>query len=349
METTDHAPPLTPHRHRASRAWRAIAAVLLLAAATPALAGQSAPPFLRTEDRRLAEAVLRGRDQSKTFKAILERLAASDVIIYLRRGSLAGTTAAATQFMTTAGGYRYIRVTLELEPTTDVGIAMLGHELRHVLEFADAQWVESGRDVTRLYEEIGFSTCEFPGRCYDTMAAVHTGRQVLIELRGLRRRLNPMVLPAALGEEPGADDCEAEEGDAHGDERAGGAELCAVGENPGEGDLEQPQHAEVDPGGRARIAGTVESLRQDHAVAGEGEAERDDAQAADAVAGHLGIAREDGDQPRREDQKRQADGAKTDRVVKARPPRRSLRTLWLAGTEVLTHERRSGVADAKRR
>ena len=113
MYSNEHAPPRLSFR---SLTWRWFAAAVLLAGSTRAAAEQVAPPFLRTADAQVAEAVVRGRDHSATFRAILKNLAASDLIVFVRRGSLFGTTAAATQLVSAAGGYRYVSVTLELHP-----------------------------------------------------------------------------------------------------------------------------------------------------------------------------------------------------------------------------------------
>jgi hypothetical protein len=306
MDATAVAPLLPVSRFLRPSARRSLAAAaLLLACGAPARAETAAPPVLRVDGPRLAAAVVRGRDQSPTFRAILERLSGSDLIVYVRRGQLSGTTAAATQLQTSTGDYRYVRVTLELDPETDAGLALLGHELWHALELAEAPWVTDDAGVHSLYQKIGFRTCEGSLRCYDTEAAVATGRQVLRELRGGGgvEPLYPLGLPVALREEPRADTGQGEEGKAHGDERAGRTEPCAVREQPRQRDLEHPEHHEVDPGGRARVAGAVERLGEHHAVAGECEAERDDPQATNAVARHLGIARKDRDQPGSKDQK----------------------------------------------
>src|SRR5215207_2916311 len=95
------------------------AVLLLLFCVTTAHAETAAPPFLRVDDPGLAAAVIRGAEQSPTFRAILERLASSDLIVYLRRGRLFGKMAAATQLLTASGGYRYVRVTLEIDPAGD--------------------------------------------------------------------------------------------------------------------------------------------------------------------------------------------------------------------------------------
>ena len=59
---------------------------------------------------------------------------------------------------------------------------MLGHELRHALELADAPWVMDDAAVVSLYREIGYASCARPTPCYDTQEAVAAGRRVLAEL-----------------------------------------------------------------------------------------------------------------------------------------------------------------------
>jgi hypothetical protein len=206
--------------------------LVLLASASPAHAERKASS-LRTEDTRLAAALARGRDESPTFRAIVDRLDASDLIVYVSRGKLSGQTAASTQLLTTTGGYRYVRVTLKLDPNTDVGVAMLGHELRHALELADAPWVVDDETVISLYSEIGYASCMGSKPCYDTLEAVDTGRQVLTELRHLvRRPLDALGFPVALRKEPRAHERQGEEGHAYRNERPGGTEAAGAGQKP---------------------------------------------------------------------------------------------------------------------
>jgi hypothetical protein len=213
-----------------------VAALLLMVCASPALAERNGP-FLRTEDRRLAAALMRGREESPTFRAIVERLDASDLIVYVSRGSLRGEASASTQLLTATGGYRYVRVTLELDPDSDVGVAMLGHELRHVLELADAPWVVNDGTVISLYQEIGYASCLRATPCYDTQNAVEAGRQVLAELRHVSRRSYPLGLPVALRKQPRAHNRQREERNAYRNERAGGAETGFAGQEPRERNL----------------------------------------------------------------------------------------------------------------
>lgn len=206
--------------------------LVLLACASPARAERSLP-FLRTEDTRVAAALARGRGESPTFRAIVDRLDTSDLIVYVSRGKLSGQTAASTQLLTTTGGYRYVRVTIDLEPDTDVGVAMLGHELRHALELADAPWVVDDETVVSLYRDIGYASCVGAKPCYDTLEAVDTGRQVLIELRHpARYPSDALRLPVALRKQPRAHERQREESHAYRNERPGGAEAGAAGQKP---------------------------------------------------------------------------------------------------------------------
>ena len=230
MEVIDYARPLSIRLHPA-RARPLAAALLLVAWASPARAERNGP-FLRTEDRRLAAALMRGRDESPTFRAIVDRLDDSDLIVYVSRGSLRGQASASTQLLTATGGYRYVRVTLELDPDTDVGVAMLGHELRHALELADAPWVVDDGAVISLYEKIGYASCMRATPCYDTQDAVKAGRQVLAELRHVRRGLYPLGLPVALRKQPRAHDGQREERNAYRNERPGGAQAGVAGQEP---------------------------------------------------------------------------------------------------------------------
>jgi hypothetical protein len=238
------------------------ATLLLITCAAPAMAERNGP-FLRTDDARLAAALVRGWDDSPTFRAIVDRLDGSDLIVYVSRGSLSGQTSASTQLLTWTGGYRYVRVTLELDPDTDVGVAMLGHELRHALELADAPWVRDDGAVLSLYREIGYSSCSRPTPCYDTQDAVDAGRQVLVELRHNANRppggraighclseaqpscvsvrggasLDALGFPVAFRKEPRADDRHRDERNAYRNEGAGRAEAAAAGQKPRQRDL----------------------------------------------------------------------------------------------------------------
>ena len=89
-----------------------------------------------------------------------------------------------TQFITYAGSYRFVRITLNVAEADDTSVALLGHELRHAVELAEAPAVDDDGDYQRLYDRIGYLSCTRAApRCYETVAAVQAGRAVLVELR----------------------------------------------------------------------------------------------------------------------------------------------------------------------
>ena len=183
-------PLLRSLRGRSAR--RALAAaVVVLACSAPARAEPDlSRPFCAPTTRGWPPPSCAAVNESPTFRAIVERLAASDLIVYVTRGSLYGAAEAATQLLSTTGGYRYVRVTLEIDPEADVGVAMLGHELRHALELADAPWVmDDGQPCVSLYQRDRLSEpARRRGAATTREDAVTAGQQVLLELRGTARR-----------------------------------------------------------------------------------------------------------------------------------------------------------------
>ena len=74
---------------------------------------------------------------------------------------------------------RYVRIQIALRGAPEDTIALLGHELRHALEVAEAPSVSDDEGLTRLYQRIGVSG---GAHQFDTMAAQQAGRAVRKEL-----------------------------------------------------------------------------------------------------------------------------------------------------------------------
>jgi hypothetical protein len=114
--------------------------------------------------------------------------------VHLRRGTKVPPGSAYNQFITHAGSYRFVRITLNVAKTDDHEVALLGHELHHAVELAEAPAVDDDRDYQRLYQRIGYESCSRAApRCYETDGAVKAGRAVLSELR-----IKPQGVGAAL-------------------------------------------------------------------------------------------------------------------------------------------------------
>jgi hypothetical protein len=153
----------------------------LLAGAVPL---HAVVPCLRTDDPIVTDLVTRGLDASGTFRQLYERLEHSDLIVHLRRGTQVPAGSGFNQFITYAGSYRFVRITLNVDKVDDGAVALLGHELRHAVELAEEPAVDDGVEYQRMYDRIGYQSCSRAApRCYETHAAVIAGRAVMRELK----------------------------------------------------------------------------------------------------------------------------------------------------------------------
>jgi hypothetical protein len=170
-----------------------------------ALAGSSAhpqaqAPCIRAADSGINMLVERGLTQSPTFRRLYEQLGQSDLIVHLERGPQPWLGAGFNQFVAEVGDRRFLRITLNVAQLDADAVALLGHELQHAVELADAPDVEDHDGYERLYRRIGYRSCSREPRCFDTVAAVAVGRAVLKELR---QRSGPISSLARAG---GGDD-----------------------------------------------------------------------------------------------------------------------------------------------
>jgi hypothetical protein len=139
-------------------------------------------PAIRSTDRRLRSLLELGLRISPTLRALVARLHASDVVVYLQCDGVGAPDGRLT-FLTTAAGYRYVVIRMARLPRARQ-IAMMAHELRHAVEIADTPAIVDGPSLVREYRRIGYENVwsQLPGVSFDTRAAVHAGEQVLKEL-----------------------------------------------------------------------------------------------------------------------------------------------------------------------
>jgi hypothetical protein len=157
----------------------------LSSSAFAAGAGTSPSPHVRTNDPAVAAALSRGSARSATFRLLLDRLDRSTVIVHVQRASFRRMSDGKTQFVSAADEYRSLRTTIQIDVAGDWLIGLLGHELQHAVEVADAPDVRSEKTYGRLYARIGVPsvTCHRSGACFDTPAARAAGYRVIEELR----------------------------------------------------------------------------------------------------------------------------------------------------------------------
>jgi hypothetical protein len=160
-----------------------------LLVATPSLSMAAEPitesprrPPIRSTDRRLRMLLEEGLRTSPTLRALVARLHASDVVVYLQCDGPAAPDGRLT-FLSSAGGYRYVVVRMARFGRLQQ-IAMMAHELQHAVEIAEIPAIVDGESLEREYKRIGYINpwSSLPGVAFDTLAAVRAGEQVLREL-----------------------------------------------------------------------------------------------------------------------------------------------------------------------
>jgi hypothetical protein len=125
-----------------------------------------------------------GVARSTTFRRLVQRIESSDLIVYVQvRPDMPSDIGGLLDFMGRGGANRYLRVSVGSLHHDNVILALLGHELQHAAEVADAPDVHSRSEFAAFYRRIGVPSGI--GR-YDSLAAQSAGRMVRAELRGSR-------------------------------------------------------------------------------------------------------------------------------------------------------------------
>jgi hypothetical protein len=121
---------------------------------------------------------------SSTFRALVERIKRSDLVVYLAPGTLDSRLRGRLRFMGAAGHARYLRIEVGWQGSEARSIASLGHELQHAVEVADAPEIRDEASFGREFARIGYpsSAVQFGEDRYDTRAAVDAGFRVWQEL-----------------------------------------------------------------------------------------------------------------------------------------------------------------------
>lgn len=170
-------------------ATRVLLAFLFVIAPSPALMAQTfdddTHKHIRTTDQRLARLLDEGARGSQTFRRLVDRLRRSDVIVYLESGQATRAADGRLRFLSAAGGLRYVHISVARLASADAQIALIGHELRHAVEIADAPSIVDAESLAREYQRIGFLNArQLEHTSYDSDAAVAAGYQVLRDLTG---------------------------------------------------------------------------------------------------------------------------------------------------------------------
>jgi hypothetical protein len=157
-------------------------AALVLASAMNVADTPPSVRHVRSSDVRIRALLAQGVGRSATFRHLLDKLDASDVIVYVvpkrTRPELSGYL---PHRVTVAGPFRYLQVMVDLLGAEDRVLSVIAHELQHAVEVAEAPEVRDDTSVTRLFARahINFHCGE---DCFETEAAIDVQYNVIGEL-----------------------------------------------------------------------------------------------------------------------------------------------------------------------
>ena len=158
--------------HRGSGAW-ILPLALLLAVASSAgaddVVSSTASLRIRAASRDARRLIDKAATRSATVAQLIDRLAMTDVIVYVQLTIGPHVDTAHTSLATATREGRFLRVVINARTSPWDQVQMLGHELQHALEIAGAPEVVDAAGMRALFERIGL-----PGRKpnqYETLEA----------------------------------------------------------------------------------------------------------------------------------------------------------------------------------
>jgi hypothetical protein len=158
-------------------------ALLLAARAHADDIGDDLKPRIRTTEPRIRALIENGLERSPSLRALVTRLAAADVVVYLECGRLPPRLDGRLTFVSAAGGLRYVLVRLASDRPRARTIAALGHELQHAVEIAERPAIVDRTSLADEYSRFGFvREAADHARSFDTVAAIDAGRRIWREL-----------------------------------------------------------------------------------------------------------------------------------------------------------------------
>ena len=149
-------------------------------------------PRVRGLDPVAVSALQAARAGSGTVRRMIERLERSDLVVYVRFAPRLEQPRAATAILSVLPHTRYVLISVTTLAGETDRLVLLGHELQHAVELAEAPRVRDRAGMVELYERIGWR--DGPSR-YETPEAQATGRAVRQEL-GVRERAQAHALTA---------------------------------------------------------------------------------------------------------------------------------------------------------
>jgi len=188
----------------------AIAAIIgaFLAGGVQPVSGESiANPHahVRAMQKDGAALLAEGMAHSPSFRRLVGRIEQSHVIVYIDvRPDMRPGVGGSLRFLAESATDRFLRIQLNRSVARLWQVALLGHELQHAVEVAEAPGIHSAEDLRMLYWHIGVRT---GADTYDSIAARQAGftiRDEMVRAKGdIRFARSAPVEPMPEGESIG--------------------------------------------------------------------------------------------------------------------------------------------------
>ena len=140
---------------------------------------------VRTSEPRIADVLQRLVNYSATAARLAERIEHSDLIVYVEPGFCRSRLAQSCfMVLPSPSGRRYARITVPLSISTFRMASLIGHELQHAVEVADAPSVVDPQTLVWWFGRIGF---RIDAETFETQTAKRVEQIIHRELVGPTR------------------------------------------------------------------------------------------------------------------------------------------------------------------
>jgi hypothetical protein len=156
--------------------WAGLCVVYLLGApgSVPDLSSH-----VRATDKAARQVVASAIERSPTVAHLITQLNRSDVFVYVSVRGIDIPTAK-TVLLASPGKLRYLHVLINVTQSPGQRLVLLGHELQHALEIANAPEVRDRATLAALFRKIGW-TAGSPNK-FETHLAQEVGARVRRDL-----------------------------------------------------------------------------------------------------------------------------------------------------------------------
>ncbi len=153
--------------------------------------GNAPQAHVRPLTASLARTLDAGLERSESIRRLVDRLEASDVVVYITDESFAlRRWIGYLSFLSAVGGYRYLLVHVPTHRTSLDLISAIGHELQHAVEIAEAPAVVDGRSMAQHYQRVGYDvTSDRSGKRFESREAIDAGQRVRRDVNSWRREM----------------------------------------------------------------------------------------------------------------------------------------------------------------